>query len=120
MRITKFYVAIIAMLFLPFGLLAQVTTGSITGTIKDVAGSTLQGATVEAVHEASGTKYKTASNKIGKYNLPGLRVGGPYKVTVSYVGFKTETVTEVWIQLGEPTVIEFSLADSKGELKKLY
>ena len=76
MRITKFYVAIIAMLFLPFGLLAQVTTGSITGTIKDVAGSTLQGATVEAVHEASGTKYKTASNKIGKYNLPGLRVGG--------------------------------------------
>ncbi len=111
--------AFIALFLLPFGLLAQVTTGSISGTIKDATGSALQGATVEAVHEPSGTKYTTASNKTGRYNLPGLRVGGPYKVTVTYVGLKTETASDVWIQLGEPSVIEFNMTDAKTNLKEV-
>ena len=119
MRLTKTMKAFIALFLLPLGLLAQVTNGSITGTIKDASGTALQGATVEAVHEPSGTKYATASNKTGKFNLPGLRVGGPYKVTVTYVGFKTETATDVWIQLGEPSVIEFSMADAKTDLKEV-
>lgn len=109
----------LALLILPLGLLAQVTTGTITGTVKDPSGTTLQGATVEAVHEPSGTKYKTVTNKTGKFNLPGLRVGGPYKVTVSYVGFNTENATDVYVQLGEPSVIDFGLSDSKTELKEV-
>lgn len=119
MKLTKTMRALLVLFLLPFSLLAQVTTGTITGTIKDASGKVLQGATVEAVHEPSGTKYKTASNVTGKFNLPGLRVGGPYKVTVTYVGFKTETATDVWIQLGDPSVIEFSMSDAKTELKEV-
>lgn len=119
MRLTKTMRALFVLFLLPLSLLAQVTTGTITGTIKDATGKVLQGATVEALHEPSGTKYKTASNATGKFNLPGLRVGGPYKVTVTYVGFKTETATDVWIQLGDPSVIEFSMSDAKTDLKEV-
>lgn len=119
MNISKNFRALFILFMLPLGLLAQVTTGSITGTVKDLNNSALQGATVEAVHEPSGTKYTTVSNKNGKFNLPGLRVGGPYKIWVRYVGFKEENISDVWIQLGDPTVVDVSMTDTKGELKEV-
>lgn len=119
MNISKNFRALFILFMLPLGVLAQVTTGSITGTVKDLNGSALQGATVETVHEPSGTKYTTVSNKNGKFNLPGLRVGGPYKIAVRYVGFKEEYINDVWIQLGEPTVADVSMTDAKGELKEV-
>ena len=119
MSMKRIFQAIIAILFLPMGLFAQVTSGTITGTVKDLAGGSLQGASVEAVHVPSGTKYSTVSNKTGNFFLPGVRVGGPYKVTVRYVGFKEEMATDLFIQLGEPTVIEVGMTDTKGELKEV-
>jgi len=119
MRLKRIYQAFIALLIIPLGIYAQVTTGSITGTVKDLAGGNLQGATVEVVHEPSGTKYKTVSNATGKFTLPGLRVGGPYKVTITYVGFKSESVSDVYVQLGEPSILEVGMADNKGELKEV-
>ena len=80
----------------------------------------MQGATVEVVHEPSGTKYKTVSQTLlVSLHLPGLRIGGPYKVTISYVGFKSETVSELYVQLGDPIVLEVGLSDNKGELKEV-
>jgi hypothetical protein len=66
-------------------LFAQVTTSSITGTVKGDNGQLLAGATVTAVHLPSGTQYSTISSKDGVFNLPGLRVGGPYQVTIAVV-----------------------------------
>ena len=60
----------------------QVTTSSITGTVKDTKGAFLAGATITAVHEPSGTKYVTISRQGGVFNVPGMRAGGPYKVTI--------------------------------------
>lgn len=67
---------------------AQVTTSSITGTITDDKGEPLIGATVTAIHQPSGTTYMTSTKKGGGFNLPGLRPGGPYKITIDFVGFK--------------------------------
>jgi hypothetical protein len=119
MTIKRLFQAFIALLFVPISLFAQVTTGSITGTVKDLSGGSLQGATVEVVHEPSGTKYKSVSNVTGKFTLPGLRIGGPYKVTISYVGFKSESVADLYVQLGDPIVLEVGLSDNKGELKEV-
>ncbi|OYU53922.1 MAG: hypothetical protein CFE25_17700 [Chitinophagaceae bacterium BSSC1] len=99
--------------------MAQVTNGSITGSVRDAKTGPLGGASVEAVHEPSGTKYKTVSATTGRYNLPGLRIGGPYKITVSYVGLKTETVSDVYIQLGEPSVIDVALTDANAQLQEV-
>ncbi len=115
----RIFQAIIAILFLPMGLFAQVTSGTITGVVKDIAGGTLQGASVEVIHEPSGTKYSTVSNKTGNFFLPGVRVGGPYKITVRYVGFKEDVSTDVYVQLGEPTTVDVKMTDTKGELKEV-
>ncbi|MFT3945787.1 MAG: carboxypeptidase regulatory-like domain-containing protein [Agriterribacter sp.] len=79
----------------------QVTTSSISGTVKDKQGGSLIGATVTAVHEPSGTQYATTSKSGGVFNLPGLRPGGPYKITISYVGFKDEVFENVTLTLGD-------------------
>ena len=72
---------------LTFTLNAQVTTSGISGKVT-AEGELLIGATVQAVHEPSGTTYGTVTNADGRYSLQGMRTGGPYTVEVSYVGFQ--------------------------------
>jgi len=80
---------------------AQVTTSSINGTVTGEKGEALQGATVTAEHLPSGTKYTTISKKGGVFNMPGLRAGGPYTVTVNYVGYKPQTTENINLALGD-------------------
>ena len=92
---------------------AQETTADIQGTVTD--GKTKQaGATIVALHVPTGTKYTTTSRSDGRYNLPNLRVGGPYIITVTFVGFKEEKQENVFLSLGQEFKSDFSLtADSK-------
>ena len=108
---------LISIVSFPFLMYAQGTSGTILGTISQKNGQFLSNAVVEAIHEPSGTKYKTISNNVGKFNLPGVRIGGPYKITVKYVGFNNELVNDVYVQLGDPTVVNFTLTDSKTDLQ---
>ena len=68
---------------------AQVTTSNIRGTVIDDQNQALLGANIVAVHTPTGTKYGAISNEDGRFNLLNLRVGGPYQVTISYVGLKS-------------------------------
>jgi hypothetical protein len=68
-----------------------VTTASITGVVRDAQGGLVPGATVVAVHQPSGTSYEGVSQGDGRFFIPGMRVGGPYKVTVSLSGFTPES-----------------------------
>ncbi|MFX6702130.1 carboxypeptidase-like regulatory domain-containing protein, partial [Acinetobacter baumannii] len=79
----------------------------------------LVGASVEVIHEPSGSKYKSVSTASGKFTVPALRVGGPYKITVSYVGLKSEIVSDVVVQLGEPTVLDVTLQDNSTQLQEV-
>ena len=82
--------AVFSLLFLLHGVsFSQETTSQILGLVTDGKAG-LPGATVVALHTPTGTKYSTTTRKDGRYNLPGLRIGGPYTITVSYVGFKQE------------------------------
>jgi hypothetical protein len=112
MRILKRFSLMLTALLMAYASMAQVTGGTITGTVKDSKGQPLQGAAVEVLHEPSGTKYKTVSSVSGKYNVPAIRVGGPYKVTVSYVGLKAESYTDIFVSLGEPSVVDFALVET--------
>src|SRR6187402_2463012 len=79
---------------------AQVTTGSISGTTSDETGGVLPGATVTALHGPSGTKYEAVSRGDGAFSLPGMRVGGPYTVTVAMTGFQTKVTNGLYVSLG--------------------
>jgi hypothetical protein len=102
--------AVLAVLFSatlgPVPALAQgVTTGSLTGIVTDQAGSTVGGASVIAIHLPSGSTYETTTRADGRFSLPGMRVGGPYSVTVSYVGgtsaaFAPVTREDITVNLG--------------------
>ena len=70
--------------------LAQVTTSSLAGkvTLDDANGEEVIGATIQAIHEPSGTRYAAVTNTSGRFTIQGMRTGGPYSVTVSYIGFQ--------------------------------
>jgi carboxypeptidase family protein len=86
-----------------------VTTASMTGTVKDAQGAVIPGVSVTAVHEPSGTQYEAVTQGDGRFTLPGMRVGGPYKVTAALPGFTTEVQNNIQLQLGVAADLEFSL-----------
>jgi hypothetical protein len=86
-----------------------ITTGSITGSVKDSQGALIPGTSITATHEPSGTAYETISREDGRFSLPGMRVGGPYRVTATLPGFGTEAKENVTVALGAATDLEFIL-----------
>ena len=79
---------------------AQVTTSAVSGQVIDETGQAVIGATVLAVHEPSGTQYGAVTNMDGRYTIQGMRTGGPYKIEISYVGYKKSTYTDLYLELG--------------------
>ncbi len=93
-----------------------VTTGSINGIITDADGDPLPGANIIAVHVPSGAQYGAASRESGAYNLPNLKVGGPYKITVSYVGFDPQIKENVYVNLGQKLRVDFEMHGKSVEI----
>jgi hypothetical protein len=99
---------------LPFFANAQVTTSSIVGFVKSETGAPLEGATITAIHQPSGTKYVTLSKKDGNFTIPNTRSGGPYQLTVEYVGHKPQTLENITLNLGEPYSTDITLSSSNS------
>jgi hypothetical protein len=93
----------------------QVTTSSIHGSVTD-GKETLPGAAVIAIHQPSGSRYSTVTNENGRYLLQGMRTGGPYTVEVSYIGFHAYVSRDIYLSLGEPSIIDARLSESSQEL----
>jgi hypothetical protein len=92
------------------------TTSSLTGTITDEKGESLPGATVIAVHTPTGTQYVGPSNAQGRYNIQNMRVGGPYTVRVTFVGFQEFTRNNVYLTLGQDQRVDVKLGETTTEL----
>lgn len=88
-----------------------VTTGALNGKVTSKTGEALPGVNVIAVHEPSGTTYGTSTRGDGRYTLPNMRVGGPYTVTASIVGYQKQTKEEIYLQLAQTLNLDFSLAE---------
>jgi hypothetical protein len=98
---------------------AQVTTSSMGGKVTDAKGDPLIGATVVAVHTPSGTTYGTITSIDGSYDIVGMRAGGPYTVSISYVGYETVTQSNIFIRLGESFDINAQLQDDGVQLDQV-
>lgn len=95
---------------------SQVTTSNIKGLILDETGQPLPGANVVAIHTPTGTKYGAATNFDGRYNLLNLRVGGPYTVTISYVGFDDKVFNNLFLSLGKTENIDYQMTPNSEKL----
>lgn len=102
-------------MFAVAGIRAQVTSSGITGVVGDGT-ETLIGATVQAVHVPSGTKYVAVSNQNGRYTIQGMRPGGPYSVVVSYVGYEDAKFENITLQLGSPYELNVTMGTNEQML----
>ncbi len=112
----KYFIAFFLIIFLPMCVSAQETTSGITGKIV-AGGEEAIGATVKAVHEASGTTYVGVTNAHGRFSIEGMRPGGPYKVEISYIGFKTRVITGVMLKLGDLNDLSGSMDEDSEMLR---
>ncbi|MGY4384074.1 hypothetical protein ACVWYN_001100 [Pedobacter sp. UYP24] len=97
---------------------AQVTTSTLTGTVKD-AKSSLPGAGVKATHTPTGTVYSSTTSADGRFTITNMRVGGPYTIEISYIGYQTEKVTDIYLKLGEPFSLNVKLNDNANQLTEV-
>ena len=97
---------------------AQVTTSGIAGKVIS-GGEPIIGATIVATHTSSGTVYGAVSNVDGRFNIVGMRVGGPYEIKISYIGFANTVISNVNLQLGETYPINVDLREDTNELQDL-
>jgi hypothetical protein len=88
---------------------AQVTTSTLTGTVKDQSGQPLVGATVSATNLSNGRVYQVTTNRNGGYNIFNMAPGGPYRLAVSYTGYETQTRDDITLSLGEAPSQDFEL-----------
>ncbi len=96
---------------------AQVTSSSMSGRITDLEGPVI-GATVVATHTPSGTTYGTVTNNDGRFNLAGMRVGGPYNVEVSYIGYQSVIVQGIALRLGETENLAIEMEEATITLQE--
>jgi hypothetical protein len=109
---SRFLQIILMVLFVVPAAFAQVTTSSLKGKIADTKGETLIGASVLAVHVPSGTQYGTITDESGNFFIPGVRVGGPYSITVSYVGFDDMSVNDIYANLGVAADVNIKMQET--------
>lgn len=111
--------ALVAMLvFLNASIYAQVTTSGISGKVSS-GNEAIIGATIMATHTSSGTVYGAVSNADGRFNIVGMRVGGPYEIKISYIGFENVVIPNVVLQLGETYPVNVDLNEDNTELQEV-
>ncbi len=96
-----------------------VTTGSLSGVAMDPNGDPLPGVSVVATLPATGNRYGTVADAEGRFRMVNLKVGGPYEVQASLSGFQMQTLSDVFVRLGESTNLELTmqLEAATGEIE---
>jgi hypothetical protein len=96
-----------------------VTTSSISGKVIDNDGEAIPMANVVVVHTPSGTQYGTTSMDDGGFQIRNMRVGGPYSVFVSFVGYDNAEETGIYLQLNKTFNVDITLKASATELAEV-
>ena len=111
----RLHFLIALMLFITSAAMAQITTSGLSGSVI-ADGEEAIGATIEAVHTPSGTRYQAVTNVKGLFTINGMRVGGPYEVRISYIGFETKVVKGITLVLGETFNLPVKLNEDAKQL----
>ncbi len=105
--------------FCSISVFAQETTATIGGHITDEKGAFVSGAVITLKHEPTGTITTGQSNSKGIFYIPNLRVGGPYTVKITFVGFKEQNFTDVNLGLGNNPELDLKLLSTSTQLQEV-
>jgi outer membrane receptor for ferrienterochelin and colicin len=119
MLIQKIARLVAALLVFPLVMQAQVTTSSMSGSAKTDKGEALVGATVTATHVPTGTTYRVSTRNGGVFNIYNMAPGGPYTVTISFVGFEQGKKENVFLSLGENSTQDFTMGQTGTTLTEV-
>ena len=97
---------------------AQTTTSTIVGSVTNAKGESLPGAAVVAIHTPSGSAFGSITNVDGRFTIANCRVGGPYEIKISFVGYETQKVENVFLKLGEKFSQNVKLKESSSTLEE--
>lgn len=98
---------------------AQVTTSSMSGVVLDEKNQTVPGATVIATHNPTGTNYATVTRNDGRFNLPNLRIGGPYTVKIRFIGFNDAVQENIVLALGDDYKLNMKISPTSTMLQEV-
>ncbi|HLZ17508.1 MAG TPA: carboxypeptidase-like regulatory domain-containing protein, partial [Cyclobacteriaceae bacterium] len=98
---------------------AQQTSSAVSGKISDSKGEGLPGATVQLIFRPTNAWYGVVANDEGRYFLANLNPGGPYEITVTFVGYKTEKYTNISLKLGETQKLDVVLHNDSQLLNEV-
>ena len=118
-QIIRQFALVALSLVLTVSLFAQVTTSSMSGRISETDGTPVVGAAVVAVHTPSGSKYYSITDNSGNYRIQNMRVGGPYTVEVTYLGYGTIKGENMSLRLGENFVYDANLVEEAMTLSEV-
>ncbi len=96
-----------------------VTTSLISGLVIDAAGNPIAGARVSAIHVPSGTQYAGVTRADGRVTIPGMRVGGPYRVTATMIGYHPQTQENISLTLGLASDVRFTMQELAVQLTEI-
>ncbi len=96
-----------------------VTNSGLSGVVRDNNGEELPGATIQAVHTPTGTTYGNVTNVSGRFQLPNVRVGGPYTIRVTFVGFEEYVLEDINLSLGQTLNLNIDLREESTILQEV-
>ncbi|WP_298288615.1 carboxypeptidase regulatory-like domain-containing protein [uncultured Lutibacter sp.] len=95
-----------------------ITSSSINGRILE-GDQPLPGANIVALHVPSGTKYGSTTDIDGLFRISNMRVGGPYTIKITYVGYKEIIKENIYLQLGQTFRIDTSMIQDVSALDEI-
>ena len=119
MRMKKILFLLVSALAFQYIANAQVTTSGITGVAKSKTGTLLPGASVTATHIPTGSVYTAIARVGGRFDISNMNPGGPYTISISFVGFDADTKEDVYLNLGETQNIDGTLGDKTTKLTEI-
>jgi len=116
-------VRVLVAMFLSMALIsvaaAQSVSSNVRGIILDASGSPVANATVVIRHVPSGTTRTATTSNSGNYNQSGLRVGGPYKLSISADGYRGTVVEEVYLKAGAQALLDVALESESEAIEEI-
>ncbi|GAC1586299.1 MAG: carboxypeptidase regulatory-like domain-containing protein [Hymenobacter sp.] len=122
MKIGRTLLLLLSLIFCTGGISSRaqgVTTSAVKGLVLDTKGQPLPGATVVATHLPSGTTYGNTTRDNGQFDLLNMRIGGPYEIKVSFVGYEPFVVSNVQLVLGKTFETRVTLSEGGQKLDEV-